>query len=321
MRGAARLLLTLLLAAGSAGYLRAESGATLADRGAARTVVASAAASTALVRVEGNVGADARAPQTPGGNTAPPSPAPSPALAAGSPTSTATTTVVTPPVVTSVVTVVHDGQTQGVTTTASTVGAMLASAGIAVGRLDLVSPAPATPLTGGATIRVVRVTQTVSTKDLTIAYRSVAKASTTVELGSTKVSQTGVNGIVEKIYTTTYHDGHLVGTLLSATKIVIPERDQVTLIGTGQPTFVSHGGSATGASSWYGSSGLTAASPSLPFGTVVHVIDTSNGRTINVTIDDRGPSVGGGRILDLSPLAFSQLAPLGSGVIPVKIEW
>ena len=61
-------------------------------------------------------------------------------------------------------------------------------------------------------------------------------------------------------------------------------------------------------------SGYYAASRSLPCGTKVSV--RSGDRYVIVTIQDRGPYVGG-RILDLSKAAFQKLAPLGSGVINV----
>ena len=225
-----------------------------------------------------------------------------------------------PPPVTVVVTVIHDARTDTVTTTASTVGTMLTAQGIPVHSLDKVTPPLASPLTGGATVRIIRVTQTTSAQRVTVPFRSVTKSSPKVEIGSQTVTP-GANGTLEKDFRTTYYDGKAVGTVLAATKVIVPERDQVTLIGTGQPAFVSHGHSQDGAASWYGVSGLTAASPSLPFGTVVHVTDLANGRTINVRIEDRGPSAGGGRILDLSELAFSQLAPPGAGVIQVKLQW
>jgi rare lipoprotein A (peptidoglycan hydrolase) len=38
-----------------------------------------------------------------------------------------------------------------------------------------------------------------------------------------------------------------------------------------------------------------------------------------VVINDRGPF--GGRIIDLSPEAFSALAPLGQGVMQVRLTW
>ena len=57
---------------------------------------------------------------------------------------------------------------------------------------------------------------------------------------------------------------------------------------------------------------LTAAHKSLPFGRMVHVRNMSNGRSVTVRINDRGPYVRG-RIIDLTPagaraLGFSGLA-------------
>jgi rare lipoprotein A len=336
VRAALRLLLTLLVAIGSAAYLGAESRVTLAD---SSTEVGSTPASSvhaALGVAEGSVGAVPRAlvagVGTPGsagspapGSPPPPSPATATALSAvtvpPAVTTTATATPAPAPVVTVTVTVLHDGASQLVTTTATTVGGMLAAAGIGVHPLDKVSPPLTAPLAAGATIRLVRVTQTTSTKTVTVNFTASTRPSASVELGTTQTAQVGHNGTLERIYVTTYEDGRAIGTVLSTTKTLVAMRPQITLIGTGQPAFVSHGHSASGAASWYGTIGLDAASPDLPFGTVVHVIDTANGRTINVRIEDRGPAAGTGRIIDLSPTAFGQLAPLGSGVVPVTLEW
>jgi rare lipoprotein A len=59
---------------------------------------------------------------------------------------------------------------------------------------------------------------------------------------------------------------------------------------------------------------LTAAHRSLPFGTKVRVTNKHNGRSVVVTINDRGPFVHG-RVIDLTPasahaLGFSGLAPV-----------
>jgi rare lipoprotein A len=51
---------------------------------------------------------------------------------------------------------------------------------------------------------------------------------------------------------------------------------------------------------------LTAAHRSLPFGTRVRVTNRSNGKTVVVTINDRGPFVRG-RIIDLTPAAAHAL--------------
>lgn len=64
----------------------------------------------------------------------------------------------------------------------------------------------------------------------------------------------------------------------------------------------------------------TCAHPTLPFGTVVSIVDTDNGRTAKCTVEDRGPYAGG-RIIDLAPDVFSQMAPTSQGVINVRISW
>ncbi len=64
---------------------------------------------------------------------------------------------------------------------------------------------------------------------------------------------------------------------------------------------------------------LTAAHRTLPFGTLVRVTNLSNGRSITVTINDRGPFVEG-RILDLSYRAAELLDAVSPGVIAVRLE-
>jgi len=60
-----------------------------------------------------------------------------------------------------------------------------------------------------------------------------------------------------------------------------------------------------------------------PFGTVLLVTNVENGKTVRVICNDRGPSkklYRMGRRLDLTPIAFSALAPLRQGVIKVRIR-
>ena len=68
---------------------------------------------------------------------------------------------------------------------------------------------------------------------------------------------------------------------------------------------------------------FTAAMWGVPFGSKVKVTSLNNGRSINVTVNDRGPAkrlVKKGRVLDLSLRAFESISPLSAGVIPVRIE-
>lgn len=63
----------------------------------------------------------------------------------------------------------------------------------------------------------------------------------------------------------------------------------------------------------------TAAHKKLPFGSKVKVTNLSNGKSIVVEINDRGPFVKG-RIIDLSKSAFSSIGDTSLGLIKVRIE-
>ncbi|MCX6179500.1 MAG: septal ring lytic transglycosylase RlpA family protein [Chlorobiales bacterium] len=64
---------------------------------------------------------------------------------------------------------------------------------------------------------------------------------------------------------------------------------------------------------------LTAAHPSLPFGTWVKVTNLHNGKDVVVRINDRGPYVKG-RIIDLSIDAAKEIGIMRSGTVRVKLE-
>lgn len=64
---------------------------------------------------------------------------------------------------------------------------------------------------------------------------------------------------------------------------------------------------------------MTAAHKTLPFGTLVRVINLDNGRSTIVRINDRGPFKPG-RIIDLSREAARSVGMLGSGTAPVRLE-
>jgi peptidoglycan lytic transglycosylase len=64
---------------------------------------------------------------------------------------------------------------------------------------------------------------------------------------------------------------------------------------------------------------LTAAHPSLPFGTKVRVENLGNGRSVTVEINDRGPFTRD-RIIDVSRAAAARLDFVGDGVAQVKLS-
>jgi rare lipoprotein A len=64
--------------------------------------------------------------------------------------------------------------------------------------------------------------------------------------------------------------------------------------------------------------GLTAAHRTLPFGTRVRVTNMSNGRSVTVRINDRGPFIAG-RIIDLSRGAAQVVGMTGQGLARVSV--
>lgn len=64
---------------------------------------------------------------------------------------------------------------------------------------------------------------------------------------------------------------------------------------------------------------LTAAHRTLPLGTEVEVTNVTNGRSVEVQINDRGPYVKG-RVIDLSRAAAIRLGVKDAGLATVQIE-
>jgi peptidoglycan lytic transglycosylase len=64
---------------------------------------------------------------------------------------------------------------------------------------------------------------------------------------------------------------------------------------------------------------LTAAHPTLPFGTRLRVTNVTTGRSVTVRVNDRGPYVPG-RVVDVSHSAADALGMVGSGIAKVKLD-
>ena len=64
---------------------------------------------------------------------------------------------------------------------------------------------------------------------------------------------------------------------------------------------------------------LTCAHKSLPFDTILRVTNLSNGKTVDVRVNDRGPFVAT-REIDLSKAAAVKLGMIGTGTAKVKLE-
>jgi rare lipoprotein A len=64
---------------------------------------------------------------------------------------------------------------------------------------------------------------------------------------------------------------------------------------------------------------LTAAHPTLPFGTRLRVTNVASGRSVTVRVNDRGPYVPG-RIVDVSYSAANALGMVGGGIAKVRLD-
>jgi rare lipoprotein A len=64
---------------------------------------------------------------------------------------------------------------------------------------------------------------------------------------------------------------------------------------------------------------LTAAHPTLPFGTRLRVTNVATGRSVTVRVNDRGPYVPG-RVVDVSHSAADALGMVGRGIAKVKLD-
>ena len=235
------------------------------------------------------------------------------------------------------VSVTVDGATKPVTATGAVADALNA-AGVTLGTHDEVTPDLSTALTDDLAITIVRVEIRTVVKPVAVPYTASTQNDATLASGTKKVQTPGVNGQAAETWEQTVRDGTLVGEVRVSSAITAAAQAQVTLVGTKTATTTTTTPTsttpATGNScgvSWYASGsrtangeafnpdGLTAASKTLPFNTLVKVTNPANGNSAIVRINDRGPYVTG-RCLDLARGAFSQIASLGTGAITATWE-
>lgn len=95
---------------------------------------------------------------------------------------------------------------------------------------------------------------------------------------------------------------------------------KITQTGTASYYADKFNGRQTANGEIFNQSSFTAAHKTLPFGTRLRVTNLGNGRTVKVTVTDRGPFVAG-RMLDVSKIAARKLGMLDAGVARVKITY
>jgi resuscitation-promoting factor RpfB len=210
------------------------------------------------------------------------------------------------------------GKVHDVLTNAATAGELLSAMGITPDADDRVQPSPSTPLHVGSRIRFDQVRVFTKNVDAPIPFTTGTTTSSRLDPGEVRVVQSGVDGVLRTTYRVKVVNGKIVGRVVLDRHVMqeaLPERRKVGSTSGGRS------GSEVGEASWYDTpwDGLTAAHPWLPFGTHVTVTNIATGESVVVVINDRGPF--GGRIIDLSDEAFAVLAPLGQGVMQVRLAW
>jgi rare lipoprotein A len=105
------------------------------------------------------------------------------------------------------------------------------------------------------------------------------------------------------------------------TMVKLPE-DEITKTQTGVASYYNdkHHGKKTASGEIYHKAKLTAAHRTLPFGTEVKVTNLTNGKSVTVRINDRGPYAKG-RLIDLSKLAAQEIGLMKMGIAKVKLEY
>jgi rare lipoprotein A len=143
---------------------------------------------------------------------------------------------------------------------------------------------------------------------------------TSLAPGQVRWVQQGRAGVLLDLYRVRTVNGRVVSKHVVDRRVLRSAVPAVRQEGRASTSSSAHG-EQVGEASWYDApgSGFTAASPWLPFGTHVTVTNLATGESVVVVIDDRGPF--GGRVIDLSPEAFSALASLGAGVMQVRLTW
>ena len=100
----------------------------------------------------------------------------------------------------------------------------------------------------------------------------------------------------------------------------VADIDEETEIGGGMASYYGNelAGNRTASGERFDPGQLTAAHRSLPFGSMVRVTNTSNGDSVIVRINDRGPFAHG-RVIDVSQAAAREIGMHRSGTARVKL--
>jgi uncharacterized protein YabE (DUF348 family) len=125
-----------------------------------------------------------------------------------------------------------DGKTRSVTTTAGSVGALLAEQGVSIDGDDQVSPRVSGPVTSGLVVSLVRVSHKRSMTTQAVPFGTTKRSTSDLYVGQSRIVTKGKAGSRTVVYDVLLKNGKTSGrTVVSSTRTTAPV-DQVVEVGT-----------------------------------------------------------------------------------------
>ena len=214
------------------------------------------------------------------------------------------------------ITLAVDGENREIQTLSKTVGDVLNAENIELAPQDQVNPALDTLLQNDMEIAITRIKYEEISEEEDIDFKEIEQKDSQVDWGTKEVSQKGEKGVRTTVYKVHYENGKEVSSAKLSTKITKAPITQITKIGTK----LKIGKSDSGIASWYDADLDECASRDFPPGRWLRVTNLINGKQVFVKVAGYGPQKGTGKIIDLDNKSFKQIAPLGQGVVKVKVE-
>ncbi|HJV09511.1 MAG TPA: septal ring lytic transglycosylase RlpA family protein [Acidimicrobiales bacterium] len=180
---------------------------------------------------------------------------------------------------------------------------------------------PQTPIVGAISLQ--ELARQVKAKSTTSTTKARSATTTTAKRATAATTTTKPAPAPAK--TTTTVAGIAPPGPVSATTTTVVLSPLPTIVQAVVPPAVAVAGAVTrtdsGVASWFHAPDGTCAHRTLPMGTLIKVTRIHNGAVASCKVNDRGPTVETGRLIDLSDDTFEKLAAKEAGLIDVRIEW
>ena len=210
-----------------------------------------------------------------------------------------------------------DGETKEINTIRRTIEKLLQDEGIKLNPFDKIEPKLKTLTQNDLEVVITRVEKKNIIEEQEIKFEIMVQTDKKMKWKKQEIKHKGKNGLKEVEYEMVYRNGVLISKTKIATKIIKEAQPEIIVEGRKIEIISTQKGIA----SWYAfKGGMYCASVKYPRGTWLRVTNKDNGKQIIVLVNDYGPDLGTGKVIDLDKVAFGKLMSVGAGVISVKIE-